>query len=249
MNERPAAPDVFAALVAIAELLGVQAALVPVTGTGRAADRAAGLDAAAGALQAAACATPTVLGHHDDGRPHWPTTHTGSIAHADGLAVAVAVATYPDGGAALGIDIEVAGALPAADAIGVLDPAENRCVAGADQPDRVATVVWATKEAAFKAWCEATAGALGTVDPVDIHVSFAAGAADGCLARVHVDARGALRQRTATVGPLSGWYAESAGYVLVVVASDARSRRGAHHGVDGIASAAITNPSAANATT
>ena len=229
----------------VAARMGVVIALDSVDGEGRTADRAAGLRVAAVAMFEATGARREIAGHHSDGRPRWPAAVTGSIAHAGGIAVA-AVARRPftrSRPAAVGVDIEVSGALPAIDAGVVLDAAERAAVAADRRPDHLATMIWSAKEAAFKAWCEATDGGLGAVDPADIHVEL--GHLHDGVRAVHVHANGALATPVAPVGAVTGWCTEMDGYVLVVVVS----ARGAHHGVDGMASAAITNPSAANATT
>lgn len=217
---------------------------------------AAEVDGHAGERAAGARATRTVLGalgvrgpaaddpHHDDGRPCWPAGTTGSRAHAAGIAVAVA-ATAPLHW--LGIDLECSAALPADDAAAVLDPIELAVVRAHPAPDAEATRVWSAKEAAFKAWCEATDGGLGRVDPVDLLVTLHEPDADG-LRHVTVRAAGALVAPTAPIGPLTGWCADTGDHVVVLVSS-ARSRRVDHHGADGMASAAITSPSAANAST
>jgi hypothetical protein len=217
--------------------------VVPVAGTGRAADTAAGRRAAAAALHAVHSTHPVVDTHHADGRPCWPADATGSIAHADGLAVAVADRV----GCVVGIDLERSGALPAADAAVVLARHEQALVDAHEAPDHEATRVWAAKEAAFKAWCEATDGGLGTVDPIDLLVDL--GPDDRGLRPVVVHATGALAAPTASIGPLTGWCADTGDHVVVLVSSERAANRGAHHGVDGIASAPTTNPSAANAST
>ena len=249
MTRRGASPAANGALAevtrVVAARMGIAIAFDVVDGEGRTADRAAGLRVAAVAMFEATGARPEIAGHHPDGRPRWPDAATGSIAHAGGIALAAVRACRSSTRsrvAAVGVDIEIAGALPATDAGLVLDATERAAVAADRRPDHLATMIWSAKEAAFKAWCEATDGGLGTVDPVDIHVEF--GPLRDGLRAVRVHANGSLATPVAPVGPVTGWCAETGGYVLVVV-----SARGAHHGVDGMASAAITKPSAANATT
>ena len=247
MTRRGASPAANGALAevtrVVAARMGIAIAFDVVDGEGRTADRAAGLRVAAVAMFEATGARPEIAGHHPDGRPRWPDAATGSIAHAGGIALAaVRACRSSTRSRVVGVDIEIAGALPATDAGLVLDATERAAVAADRRPDHLATMIWSAKEAAFKAWCEATDGGLGTVDPVDIHVEF--GPLRDGLRAVRVHANGSLATPVAPVGPVTGWCAETGGYVLVVV-----SARGAHHGVEGMASAAMTNPSAANATT
>ncbi len=246
MNSAATAERVGAALQRMAAPVGACSSSVAIETVGRAADRAAGLAAAAHALAAVGCATPAVVGHESDGRPRWPRDHTGSIAHAGHVAVAVVADTSVV--TALGVDVELAGALPARDADAVLDVDEQAFVARASHPDHLATLLWSAKEAAFKAWSTATDGRLGDVDPADIHVTLDEHRRDGAPTAVRVDARGALAGRITKIGPLLGWCVRERDYVLVLLCAAAvDARRG--QPVDGIASAAITTPSAANATT
>jgi 4'-phosphopantetheinyl transferase EntD len=158
---------VVAALSALTELTGVAAA-VELGDGGRAAEHAAGQRAARRSLVSAGEATGLV-GRSPAGRPCWPPGFLGSIAHANGIAVAAATATPPL--FALGIDIELEAALPASDASWVMSSDETlllRC--GPGQADRLATRLWSAKEAAFKAWCTAVEEDLDGVDPRDIVV-------------------------------------------------------------------------------
>jgi 4'-phosphopantetheinyl transferase EntD len=213
-----------AALTGLGERARVSVAAVPIvaahagtrarTGAGRsrAADRAAGLAAAAESLRVAGCTHAAVLGHAADGRPLWPPGFTGSIAHADGVAVAAAVAIGATAPAGVGVDVEHAGALPAADATAVLDADERRVVSRHGAPDDVATLLWSAKEAAFKAWSTATEGGLGDVDPVDIHVEL-----DEARGAVRVVANGSLAARVRDWGAATGEFAVVAGYVVTLV--------------------------------
>lgn len=226
----------------------VSGAAHAVDGRGRAADSAAADTAATAALAAVGVGVAGPLGRHDDGRPRWPVGVTGSMAHAGTVAVAVAASgDAPD--QAIGVDVELAAALPAADAAGVLDASERAAVAAHPAPDAHATLLWAAKEAAFKAWNTGTGGALVGVDPVDIHIEVAPGAgADGRWAFT-ATAGGRLASMAAPVGALHGWWAQAGDYVVVVAFAAARaSARGPHHGLDGSASAPTTSPSAAKAT-
>jgi 4'-phosphopantetheinyl transferase EntD len=263
---------------------GVALVFAEVREPGRAGDTAAGRRAASAALDrldadAPGLAGGTIAGHtagrgeigrHDDGRPAWPAGLTGSIAHAGGLAVAAVARPVRTAAAdpvrsagerAVGVDVEVAGALPAADAALVLDPGERAEVAQSPHPDRLATLLWSAKEAAYKAWHTATDGGLVGVDPVDIHVELVhsgpAGRTDpppaAGVGRVRATAAGRLAAEAEPVGDLHGWWVEDAGYVAVLLVSARRaaraSARGPHQGCDGMASAATTKPSAANAST
>jgi 4'-phosphopantetheinyl transferase EntD len=129
----------------------------------------------------------------------------------------VAAAARTQSHAAVGIDVERAGALPAPDAALVLAPQEHAAVADHPDPDALATSLWSAKEAAFKAWSTATDGGLGPVDPVDLHVQLEP---DGALA---VTPAGRLRRATAGVGPLTGRSACAEGYVITLVARRRRA--------------------------
>jgi 4'-phosphopantetheinyl transferase EntD len=204
------------ALDRLGRRLGVSVGLDAIRGAGRGAERDAGAGAAARALAGAGCAEPALLGHEDDGRPSWPAGFTGSIAHADGMAVAAASTRAACH--ALGIDVERRAALPATDAVAVLDADENASVAAHADPDALATLLWSAKEAAFKAWSTATAGGLGRVDPVDVHVEI-----DETAGAVEVTARGALRAATEPVGPVRGAFETTSGHLLVLVTAPSRA--------------------------
>lgn len=110
-----------------------------------------------------------VLARHPTGRPRWPAGIVGSIAHTSTLAV-VGVAPN-DGLAAVGVDLEVAGALEPADAAYVLSPHEQQLVDTHSSPSWLATALWCAKEAAFKAWCGWADDALDGTDPLDVAIA------------------------------------------------------------------------------
>jgi len=144
------------------------------------------------------------VGRAADGRPLWPPGTTGSISHAGRVAIAVA----GPAGRAIGVDLEIAGALPAVDAAEVLDDAEAAGIGLDPWPDRLATRVWSAKEAAFKAWSTALGG-LNDVDPRQIHVEL--------VPDVRVTATGSLADRTRSVGPLIGTSLERGSWVVSLV--------------------------------
>lgn len=82
-------------------------------------------------------------------QPLWPTGVTGSISHADGLAVAVAARTRP-GIASLGVDLEVAARLEDELWPHVLTRSERDACAASTDPTSAARV-FSAKEAVFKA--------------------------------------------------------------------------------------------------
>lgn len=182
--------------------------VAPVDGDGRAEQHAAGRRAAAAAL-AAAGSTDFEVGADADGRPRWPAGYVGSIAHTTTWAVAAAAPEIRM--TALGIDIEVSGALPADDAEVVLTAAERAAVCAAASPARAATLRWSAKEAAFKVWSAIHRSAIDPVDPLDIDVAIV----DDHLTVV---ARGALR---AMVGAhvLTGRWVELDGQFVTVIAT------------------------------
>ena len=198
------------ALAAVAARVGGNAASVSVDGGSRDAERAAGERATAVALAAAGSPDHRLAGRAADGCPRFPSGYAGSIAHAAGVAVAV-VAPRTPAHAAVGIDVEVSGALCVHDAELVLDPRERALVAAHPRPDWSATLLWSAKEAAFKAWSAATGG-LGRVDPVDISVTV-----DEQAATVEVVATGPLRQVVDPFGAAVGAYGEADGLLLTLV--------------------------------
>ena len=165
------------------------ATTVPLERT-RAAQTEAGQLVARHALARAGCET-TELPPRSGRRPTWPIGFSGSIAHDDALAIAVA---SPTGTArAIGIDVERHDALSARDAIFVLDDDEREFV-GEDAS--LATLVWSAKESAYKAWCTGLDVELERVDPRDIHVIT-----QDCVA-LEVQATGELLARVASIGAL-----------------------------------------------
>jgi 4'-phosphopantetheinyl transferase EntD len=198
-----------AELATLASRAGVRGALVTVNGSGHEAQRAAG-------ERAASLLGATLRGRGDDGRPLWDDEVVGSIAHTDDEAVAIVASSRTC--VAVGVDLERAAALPHTDARLVLD--ERECAALDDhaQPDWLATLVWSAKEAAFKAWSSATNGALGTVNPVDIHVDV-----DERAKTLTVDAAGTLGSVVKGLVPSRGFYAEAGGRVLTLVTLPATS--------------------------
>ncbi len=237
----------------VLESSGVKVVVTSIPEPGREAEHAAGRRAAAAALGSLGVPVSAPLGRHVDGRPVWPAGTTGSIAHTRDVAIAAAALVTSDTGPverALGVDVELVAALPAADANVVLDATEQALVAAHESPDELATCLWSAKEAAYKAWHTATDGGLTLVDPVEIHIDIEDRPTTGELRAVRASATGRVATMSAPVGTLAGWCVATPSYVAVVVVAAARAAtRGPHHGRDGIASAATTNPSAANATT
>jgi 4'-phosphopantetheinyl transferase EntD len=124
------------------------------------------------------------------------------------------------GWTALGVDIEQSGALPAADAVVICNTAERALLAELElghTRDRWATLVWATKEAAFKAYDTWTGGRLSGIDPACLDVRCDA---DGTAA-----AAPSFGPALEPLGlpRLTGRWAEAEGVVAVVIA--ARPRR------------------------
>jgi 4'-phosphopantetheinyl transferase EntD len=111
----------------------------------------------------------------------------------------------------VGIDVERSGGLDPDDAALVLDDAERARVAAHERPAWLATLMWSAKEAAFKAWSTYTAGGLGRVDPVDIHVEV-----DEAPAALTVTATGSLREVVSV--PACGAYVEADDVVLTLLA-------------------------------
>jgi 4'-phosphopantetheinyl transferase EntD len=190
--------------------LGAALAVVPVGGSDRRAQRAAGLDAARQAFARSGADGLEVLGHEPDGRPRWPSGWTGSISHTGSYAVAAVTRTQERAG--IGIDIEATGALDSADAALVLDPDERAAVDSATDPSALATLIWSAKEAAFKAWATAGGGLHG-IDPVEIHV-------DVDLVRRVIDVRptGQLAIEHAAATPLTGSFTTIDDFTIVLVA-------------------------------
>lgn len=114
----------------------------------RRAEFAAGRAAARAALAALGLA-PAAVPMAPDRSPVWPPGVAGSITHADGIALAVAARSSAH--AALGLDAEPDAALPEDLAGEVLSLGERAHCAGQPDPGRAARLVFAAKEAAYKA--------------------------------------------------------------------------------------------------
>jgi 4'-phosphopantetheinyl transferase EntD len=186
--------------------VGVTMACVPVVGTGRQADREAGLAAARAAFASAGLPDGAIVGHEPDGRPRWPAGWTGSVAHGGGYAVSGIAPVDECRG--LGVDIEQYAALPLEDAATVLDEQEKAMAATSEDPAAMATLLWSAKESAFKAWSMAIGG-LDDVDPVEIHV-------DADVARQRLYACASGRLATIPLADLTGAYAAVESVVLTV---------------------------------
>lgn len=85
-----------------------------------------------------------------DRSPQWPAGFCGSISHACGLAIAV-LAHRSDRVQSLGVDIEDDAALPADLHDIVLVPEERAALAGKESANRQAKIIFAAKEAVYKA--------------------------------------------------------------------------------------------------
>lgn len=130
----------------IALLAPAELALVATAGPVRRAEFATGRRALHGLLAELRIDAPGgdhPIGRGADGRPLLPAGVRGSLAHADGLVVAVVAGSPAVLG--VGVDLERAGALPPEDAGSVVGP--DDVTLGADP---VVTLV--VKEAAYKAW-------------------------------------------------------------------------------------------------
>lgn len=121
---------------------------------GRLAEFAAGRQAARSAL-AALGLRPTALPMGPDRAPVWPAGISGSIAHAAGLAVAVA-----RHGAPLGVDVEDDSPLPQ-DLWSSLTSPEERAAFPPGDPGRQVRLVFAAKEAVFKAQSQGARAMFG----------------------------------------------------------------------------------------
>jgi hypothetical protein len=194
-------------------------ALRTVPGRGRSAEREAATDAARAALVDAGSRDPGDVERAADGRPLWPQGWTGSITHADGTALAVACRTAAR--AAVGVDLEVNGALASEDAWPVLSASEREILRSGVDP----TWLWSAKEAAFKAWSHGTGGLLGPVDPTEIVVELRTGG------DVDITPVGSLGRRVGGLS-LEGRWGRVAHFVVVLCSLPAR------YGVQGIDEAA-----------
>lgn len=179
-------------------------------------EHAAGRRAAARAVEALGTAG-AVTGARGT-RPSWPPGLVGSISHTQGCAAAVVACAARYG--AIGLDLEVSGALPAEDAVAVCSAAEKSVLARfarGPERDAVATLHWVAKEAAFKAWDSWCDGALRGVDPALLEVGIVASGA------VHVQPAAQLADRRFALPPLSGLWRHRCGLVAVVLAAPARA--------------------------
>lgn len=84
-----------------------------------------------------------------DRSPHWPPAFCGSISHAAGLAVAI-LSRQSNAAHSLGIDIEEDIALPA-ELLGIVLCPDERALLAREDTDRLARIVFAAKEAVYKA--------------------------------------------------------------------------------------------------
>lgn len=114
----------------------------------RRAEFAAGRAAARAALAALGLA-PAAIPMGPDRAPVWPQGAVGSISHADGIALGIVARAT--GLRALGLDAEPDEALPEDVAAEILRPEERARVAASPDPGRAARLVFAAKEAAYKA--------------------------------------------------------------------------------------------------
>lgn len=195
---------VAAAAEAVARQLELTIGVHTAGGHGRRADRAAGVAVAESVLRRAGAPDANLHGHEPDGRPRWPAGWTGSISHGAGVVVAAVAAV--DRWAAIGIDVEDAGALSVDDAAFVLDDEERAGVVDAFD----ATLRWSAKESAFKAWSTAIGG-LAEVDPREVHVEV-----ERPTGALTATARGRLGERLGE-RPLHGIAVTAGGMVLTVV--------------------------------
>ena len=206
-------------MAAWARAHGVAVAVEPYAhAAGRIAASAAGRRAASRALAELGGPALSIDDRRADGRAAWPPGFTGSISHADGLAV-VAAARRAD--MLLGLDLERCGALPLDDATAVLDDAELAWAASRPQPDADATALWSAKEAAFKAWNEAADGALPPVDPRrHLHVTLSFEGEHGTV-RV-----APLQELAGAATAINGRIWRADGRIAVIVAATVVSRSG-----------------------
>jgi 4'-phosphopantetheinyl transferase EntD len=210
--------------------MGAHAAAGPVRGMGRSAERAASDEIAARLLSVLGEAPARALQRSAAGRPLWPAAVRASLSHAAG--VAIGLAARHDRWQAVGVDLEVEGALPLVDAVAVLSaeerrvadrlgiaPGEGRGAPDGSPPGRSsvdvgATRLWSAKEAGFKAWCGALDDDLPGIDPLEVQVW--PGVDGGTFAlRCHRS----LAARVGSLGPMSGrWLpVPGTGLVLTVV--------------------------------
>lgn len=118
--------------------------------------------------RACAHASLTTLGLPDapipaatDRSPVWPAGAVGSITHSEGYCLA---AVAHGGGVSIGLDAERVGRVTPDVADIVTSPDERRWIAAAGEPDLMATVVFAAKEALYKAQHPVTGAWLDFTD-------------------------------------------------------------------------------------
>lgn len=100
-----------------------------------------------------------------DRSPVWPVGTVGSITHSDGFCLA-AVSTQSD--VSIGVDAEAVGRVTDEVAEVTMSSSERRWIAASAHPETMATVVFTTKEALYKAQHPVTGSWL---DFVDVEVS------------------------------------------------------------------------------
>ncbi|WP_420569062.1 4'-phosphopantetheinyl transferase family protein [Thalassovita sp.] len=106
----------------------------------------AGRSAARQAMRAVGAA-PSALPARKDRLPDWPEGIAGSITHCRDLCVACA----STGARAIGLDVETATELPADLWETILLPDEHEAVRSSAHPGALATLIFSSKEAAYKA--------------------------------------------------------------------------------------------------
>lgn len=175
----------------------------------RVAEFAAGRAAARRALAALGVASAPLTWMHGDRDVAWPAGFVGSISHTQGLAAAVVARSGLDawGAPLAGVGLDVEGAEPLGDELvpRICLPGELASLAGhAAPPAGWPKVLFAVKEAAYKAWYPQARVALDfsdmqvTVDPAGRFRALVLGVGEvqAALAARGVDARaGALLGR------------------------------------------------------
>ncbi len=126
----------------------------------RRADFAAGRACARRALAALGFEAQEIPAN-DDRSPRWPDGITASISHTHGYAVAVAARA---GEVLVGVDAEQVGRVTPKLYRLILTPAEDAWLRGCDGEERLATAVFAAKEAFYKAQFQATAAWVNFTD-------------------------------------------------------------------------------------
>jgi 4'-phosphopantetheinyl transferase EntD len=174
----------------------------------RRAEFAAGRTAARAALAGLGLA-PVALPRLPDRLPLWPPGLRGSIAHCDTVAVAAATRAP----LSPGIDVEPDAPLPA----DIVEVVATRRELAASLPVNVARLVFAAKEAAFKAQFPLTRAWL---DFADLTVTLTADG--GFTARLNRDAGGAGHTRAvralARHRIIAGWWQAAGGLIVAAAA-------------------------------